>query len=135
MKSIEAMLASHPQPSTLDRAALLECLKACHDCAATCTICADACLSEDQVPMLRRCIRLNLDCADICAATASVLARQTQPDPAVLRAQLQACAAACRSCGDECASHAQHHEHCRVCAESCRRCADACDRLLQGVAA
>ena len=135
MKSIEAMLASHPQPSALDRAALLECLKACHDCAATCTVCADACLSEDQVQMLRRCIRLNLDCADICATTASVLARQTQPDPAVLRAQLQACAAACRSCGDECASHAQHHEHCRVCAESCRRCADACDRLLRGVAA
>jgi hypothetical protein len=128
------MLATHPHPSALDRAALRDCLAACHECAATCTACADACLSEDQVQMLRRCIRLNLDCADICAATGSVLARQTQPDLALLRAQLQACATACRSCGDECSRHAQHHEHCRVCAESCRRCADACDRLLKAVA-
>ena len=135
MQSIDSMLATHPQPSALDRAALLACLKECHECAATCTICADACLAEDQVQMLRRCIRLNLDCADICAATGNVLARQTEPDLALLRTQLQACAAACRSCGDECASHAQHHEHCRVCADSCRRCADACTRLLQAVGA
>lgn len=130
MNSIEPMLATHPRSGAMDRAALVECLKACHDCAAACTMCADACLAEDQVPMLRRCIRLNLDCAAICETTAAVLSRQTEPDPAVLRAQLQACIEACRVCGDECASHAQHHEHCRVCAESCRRCAAACEAVL-----
>ena len=28
--------------------------------------------------------------------------------------------------GDECSSHAQHMEHCRICAASCRACEAAC---------
>ncbi len=84
-----------------------------------------------------RCIRLNLDCADICETTGKVLLRQTETDVTVLRAQLQACAAACRACGGECQSHAEgmDMEHCRVCAESCRRCAEACEKLLASLAA
>jgi hypothetical protein len=133
MQSIEPMLATHPQPSSVDRGVLLECLEACHDCAAACTICADACLAEDQVQMLRSCIRLNLDCAAVCETTAAVLSRQTGAADALARAQVEACLQACRLCGDECSSHAGHHEHCRVCAESCRRCAEACNRLLQAL--
>ena len=36
--------------------------------AQVCTACADACLGEDDVGELTRCIRLDLDCADLCAA-------------------------------------------------------------------
>lgn len=93
--------------------------------------CADACLSEETVADLRKCIRTNLDCADICETTARVLSRHTNYDANLTRAVLQACAQACKSCGDECAEHAEMHEHCRVCAEACRRCEDACNRLLQ----
>lgn len=137
MNHVEDMLRTHPQPVQGDRAALVACIQACYDCAQTCTACADACLGEDQVQQLVRCIRLNLDCADVCAATGALLSRQTQPEWDVLRAQLQACAEACRACGAECERHAQHMdmEHCRVCADSCRRCAEACDRVLQAVAA
>ena len=135
MNSLEPMLAAHPRSSTLDHDALLECLRACHDCAASCTVCADACLAEDMVKELVRCIRLNLDCADVCEITGRVLARQTEPDTSLLRAQLEACARACEVCGAECARHADMHEHCRVCAESCRRCAEACHRLLQTLSA
>jgi hypothetical protein len=87
-------------------------------------------LGEHDVQSLVRCIRLNLDCADICAATGRLLLRQTEPDWGILRTQVEACAQACRSCGDECQRHAPHMEHCRVCAEACRRCAEACERLL-----
>lgn len=127
---VQQMLDTHPQPSQLDRAALRECIEACFGCAQACTACADACLGEEQVSQLVRCIRLNLDCADICDTTGRVLSRQTEPEPGLLRAQLQACAEACRACGAECERHAGHHEHCRVCAESCRRCEEACNRLL-----
>jgi hypothetical protein len=127
---VQQMLETHPRPPGLDRAALQECIEACFDCAQACTACADACLGEEQVQQLVRCIRLNLDCADICDTTGRVLSRQTEPEPALLRAQLQACAEACRACGVECERHAGHHEHCRVCAESCRRCEAACNRLL-----
>ena len=127
---VEAMLQTHPRRGQIDQALLRECIEACFDCAQACTACADACLGEQQVQQLIRCIRLNLDCADVCDTTGRLLSRQTDPDWSVLRAQLQACAVACRSCGNECQMHAGHHEHCRVCAESCRRCEDACDRLL-----
>lgn len=135
MNSLEAMLATHPRGAAPDRDALLECLRECHDCAAACAVCADACLAEEMVKELVRCIRLNLDCADVCEATGRVLARQTEPDASLLRAQLEACARACEVCGAECARHADMHEHCRVCAESCRRCAQACRRVLQATAA
>lgn len=128
---VQQMLETHPGSPQFERAALQECIEACFDCAQTCTACADACLGEEQVQQLVRCIRLNLDCADICDTTGQVLSRQTEPEPSLLRAQLQACAEACRTCGAECERHADHHEHCRVCAEACRRCEDACERLLR----
>lgn len=72
---------------------------------------------------LTRCIRLDLGCADVCAATLRMLSRQTAYDAPANRAQVEAC-------GDECEGHAGMHEHCRVCAEACRRCERACADLL-----
>ena len=79
---------------------------------------------------LRQCIRLNLDCADVCAATGRMLSRQTGTNVETTRALLEACRAACKACAEECESHAQMHEHCKVCAEACRRCEQACADLL-----
>jgi hypothetical protein len=130
MTYAQQMLEAHPWPGHVDRGALAECIEACFECAQACTSCADACLSEESVAELRKCIRLDLDCADICDVTGRVLTRQTEYDAPTSKAQLQSCAEACRTCGEECGSHAEHHEHCRVCAEACRRCAEACDALL-----
>jgi hypothetical protein len=131
--SVQEMIRTHPHPTGADREALTRCIEECFSCAATCTSCADACLGEETVQELVRCIRLNLDCADICDATGRALTRQTQPDVTVLRAALEACATACRACGEECERHAGHHEHCRVCAETCRRCEQACNDLLSSI--
>ena len=135
MSHATAMLEAHPRKAQIDATALQECIDACFDCAQSCTACADACLGEQDLQMLVRCIRLNLDCADVCDTTGRLLSRQTEPDWALLRTQLEACATACRSCGDECQKHAGHHEHCRVCAESCRRCEQDCNRLLAALPA
>jgi hypothetical protein len=78
-------------------------------------------------------IRLYLDCADVCTVTAAVLSRQAEHDPIVTESLLGVCAAACRSCGDECERHARMHEHCRVRAEACRRCEQACRELLDAI--
>lgn len=128
--SIQGMLATHPSARDVELTALASCVDACFECAATCTSCADACLGEATVAELVRCIRLNLDCADVCEATGRVLTRQTEREPEVARLMLEACAHACRVCADECDRHAGHHEHCRVCAEACRRCEEACRALL-----
>lgn len=132
-ETVTRMMEAHPATINADRQLLAECVAACVGCAQACTACADACLSEDMVAGLTRCIRTDLDCADICDATARVVSRHTGYDANLTRAVLQACAQACRSCGDECARHADMHEHCRLCAEACRGCEEACHRLLAAI--
>ena len=127
---VKGMLDTHPWPGNVDRDVLALCIEECFGCAATCTSCADACLSEEMVSELRKCIRLNLDCADICDVTGRVLMRQTGYDAPTSKAQLESCREACRTCAEECERHAEMHEHCRICAEACRRCEKACEELL-----
>jgi hypothetical protein len=132
-KSVEAMLASHPRPIEANRRDLAACIEACLACDQACSACADACLGEKDVLNLLQCIRLNLDCADVCAITGRLLSRQTLSPGGLLRDQIQVCAQACDLCAAECEKHAHHHEHCRVCMEACRRCAEACRTLLVAV--
>lgn len=129
------MLENHPWPGRVDRKVLARCIEACFSCSQTCTSCADACLSEEQVSEMRKCIRLDLDCADICATTARVLTRQTEYDAPTTRAQLQACIEICRTCAEECESHADMHQHCALCGQECRNCAEACEEMLRATAA
>ncbi|MCX2946931.1 four-helix bundle copper-binding protein [Lentzea sp. NEAU-D7] len=124
------MLESYPAEINVDRGRLAAAIDALIACAEACTACADACLSESSVAELTKCIRTDLDCADICGATARVLSRHTAYDANISRALLEACAVACKACGDECWSHANMHEHCRICAEACRACETACRDLL-----
>lgn len=127
MSHIESMLHSHPHVDG-DISELARAIEALDECAQTCTQCAYACLAEDARAELRRCVRLNLDCAALCAAAAAILGRRTDGDATVIRAAVDACVAACEACATECERHAQMHEHCRVCAEVCRRCAVTCRR-------
>jgi hypothetical protein len=128
---VTSMLDTYPKDlGGVDKEKLAACIEACFECAQSCTACADACLSEDTVADLTKCIRTNLDCADICATTGNVLSRHTGYDANITRALLEACRTACKACGDECEQHSGMHEHCRVCAETCRRCKTACQELL-----
>lgn len=132
MTQAAAMLDTYPADlGGVDRQKLLACIEACFACAQSCTACADACLSEQNVAELTKCIRSNLDCADICGTTGRVLSRHTGYDANLTRVALEACAQVCKSCGDVCAQHAEMAmEHCRVCAEECRRCETACRELI-----
>jgi hypothetical protein len=117
----------------LEASLLARCIDACMDCGQACTACADDCLSEESVADLVKCIRTNLDCADVCEAAGRVLSRQTEYDANMTRTVLEACVQHCRTCGDECERHAGHHEHCRVCMEACRACESACRELLAAI--
>lgn len=131
MKTIEMMLRSHPRADPQRTVDYAEALKALSTCAEICTSCADACLAEpDHLPALRRCITTNLDCAAVCRATASVVIRQTEVPNGLVHAQLHACVLACQICADECETHGEMHDHCRICAETCRYCQERCNFLL-----
>lgn len=100
-----------------------ECIDACDACAATCDHCSVACLNEDDVKMMARCIALDMDCAQICRLASAYMARGSEFALALCRL----CADVCQACGDECAKH--EADHCRECAEACRRCAEVCRRM------
>ncbi len=130
MAHAQAMLDTYPRDFNVDARQLADTIETLIDCANTCTQCADACLSESNMAELGKCIRLNLDCADVCNTTSRVVSRQTEYDANVTLPLLEACIAACRSCGDECDRHGSHMEHCRICADQCRRCERTCKELL-----
>ena len=132
MSYARQMLGTYPADLKLDIDAglLAGVIDAAAGCAQACDTDTDADLSESHLAEMVVCIRLCLDCADICAATAAVLGRPAAWDTRVVTPLLEACVAICASCGDECERHASRHAHCRVCAEACRRCQQACDELL-----
>ena len=93
------MMKQHPQAAQVDLDALVACIKECSTCEAACVSCADACLSEEGLQDLVDCVRVNLDCADLCGVTVRLLSRHTRGESRVLQDALPAC------------------EHCAVCAE------------------
>lgn len=130
MSRLKQMLDTHPEPAGSNGEEARRTIEATAECAQVCTVCADACLSEEDLHELATCIRLNLDCAEVCRVTGTLMTRPSHRDAPALRAQLQACVEICRACADECERHAEMGmEHCRICAESCRECAQACDRM------
>lgn len=131
MNLVDTMLRSHPHADLQRSDYYTNVLNALSLCVQICTSCADACLDEgDHVTKLRRCIRTDLDCADVCAVTARLLTRQTETPNELIHAQLHACVLACQLCADECELHASMHDHCRICAETCRHCQERCNFLL-----
>ncbi len=62
------------------------------ECAFTCENCATACLQEDDVKMMARCIALDRDCSDICLQAARLLQRNSE----VSKEFLQVCEQICR---------------------------------------
>lgn len=126
------MLDTYPADMSVDKARLAGVIDALEACAQACTACADACLSEsaDMLGHLTKCIRDNLDCADICATTSRVLSRHTGYDANVSRAQVKAAIAATQASADSCAEHRDMHEHCRICEQACRQALEALQALV-----
>ena len=130
MSYAREMLGTYSGAINVDADVLAAAIDAVSDCAQACAADTDADLDEHNLAEMVKCIRLCLNCVDVCTATAGVISRPAAYDADVAKPLLQACVAICQSCGDECERHAQHHAHCRVCAEACRRCEQACRELL-----
>ncbi|GAB6989008.1 four-helix bundle copper-binding protein [Paenibacillus pini] len=101
-----------------------ECIEASLDCMNACNICYVSSLKEYDLAMLRECIRLNRECADIC----DLAAQSMQRNSPFLKEICELCILACDACAAECGKH--EHDHCKACAEACRKCADTCRQML-----
>ena len=94
--------------------------KALLDCMAACDACVAACLDQ---PDRANCVRLCLDCADLCVASARLMARGSR-----FHQELCAlCADIAEACAAECEKYDE--EHCRSCAEACHHCAAECRKM------
>jgi uncharacterized protein DUF326 len=133
MSYARQMLDTYPRALNVDAGMLAAAIDAITGCAQACIADTDADLGEQDAVEMVRCIRMCLDCADVCTATAGVISRPADYDADLTTPLLEACVAICKSCGDECERHARMHEHCRVCAEACRRCEQACRALLDAL--
>ncbi|MBI1182095.1 MAG: four-helix bundle copper-binding protein [Alphaproteobacteria bacterium] len=130
---VQQMIGSHPDVAGRVSEPLVVCIEECFAAAQACVSCADACLAEPERDALVQCIRLTLDCADICSAAGAVASRRAGSNHAILRNIISSASEACRFCGAECEHHAERHQHCRLCAEACYRCDAACRTALQAV--
>lgn len=99
------------------------CISACEACADACDHCASACLDEKDASAMARCIRLDMDCAQLCRLAAGYMARGSEHAKAIC----ELCADICEACAEECVQH--EHEHCQECADACRRCAQECRQM------
>ena len=91
------------------------------ECAAACNNCLTACLAEQDVKNMMECIKLNMDCAQICQVTTSFISRNSDHAKHLMKE----CTEICNKCAEECAKHKA--THCQECAEVCRKCAEACN--------
>jgi hypothetical protein len=130
MSYAKQLLNTYSRGFNVDADVLAGAIDALNDCAQACAADTDADLGEPNVAELVTCIRLCVNCTDVCTATVGVVSRSAEYDPDITTPLVEACVAICKSCGDECERHARLHEHCRVCAEACRRCEQACRQLL-----
>ena len=84
---------------------------ACFDCAQACRAGADgSLLGEEELDVLRNCIQITLDCADVCFATGDlgirrvlrtrdVMIRGTGFDERIMELTFETCAEVCHQCG------------------------------------
>ena len=102
---------------------LQECIDVCLECMNACNVCYVSSLKEYDLAMLRDCIMLDRECADMCAFAVQAMTRKS---PFMMEI-CQLCAQVCEACAEECGKH--EHEHCKRCAEACRRCAEVCRQM------
>lgn len=93
-------------------------------CQGVCNYCFNACLQEEDVKMMTRCIKMDKSCSEICGTTLSFVASSCGLTADIL----PVCIKACRACAEECEKH--DYQHCQDCAKACKECAKACIEYL-----
>ncbi len=81
MSYARQMLDTYPRALNVDASVLAAAIDAITDCAQACIAGTDADLGEQNVTEMVRCIRLCLDCADVCTATAGSPAARPATTP------------------------------------------------------
>jgi hypothetical protein len=126
MQPLPRQAETFARDAGVDTADVLErAIEACLAAAQASAACADACIAEAD-KTLQQCLRLSLDCADVCGAAARVATRRTGANAPVVIGLLMLAEALSRDCAAECDLYAERLAACRHAAAACRHAADAC---------
>lgn len=98
-----------------------QCIQNCQDCHRICLETAIHCLGMGGKHAAQAHIRVLLDCAEICQASANFMIRGSEFHGATCGV----CADVCTRCADEC-ERIGPDEMMRRCIETCHRCAESC---------
>lgn len=82
------------------------------------------CLQEEDVDEMRRCIKLDMECAVTCSTAAQLMSMNSEFALDIC----EMCVEVCRKCAEECGRH--DNDHCQECAEACGDCAEECKVML-----
>lgn len=116
-------------PRLFDPALLDSGLAALAECHAACHRCADAWLAHSPLGAdALRCIRLIVDCGELCISAAEILPEADREIAAQLRSRLNACVLACERCVREASRH--RAPHAAACVEACRYTAGVSRQLV-----
>ena len=96
-----------------------------YECQTKCKECFNACLEERSLDTLRKCLKLTVECANVCELTASSIVYEGDFRPEVLAL----CIRACEECRIECSVH--NSLHCVECAALCGECTEACRNYIR----
>jgi hypothetical protein len=103
-----------------------ECIQQCTDCHNVCTETIVYCLQQGGKHAALEHMRLMMDCAQLCAASADFMLRGSSFSPRVCGMCADVCDACAKSC-DRFGDDPQMKE----CADTCRRCAECCRKMAQ----
>jgi len=98
------------------------------NCDALCNNCVTSSLDEDNIQPLSACIKLSIDCADICHLALKLLTR----DSSHTVSAVELCMTICGECAAECEKH--DYDQCRLSTRACRQCESHCRIYLEQVA-
>src|SRR5262249_3913925 len=80
MSYARQLLDTYPGTINADAGVLAAAIDALSDCAQACIADTEADLSEQNLAEMVKCIRLCLDCTDVCTATMGIVSRQAEYD-------------------------------------------------------
>lgn len=126
-----AMPAADMMPG-MDVSMMEQCMEACSAAMEAATMCADACGGMEG---MGRCAAMCADTADVAMATMRMMMRPMGYDTDAMAAMMHACMTMGAACAAECSSHADVHDHCRICEQACVAMVDACRAMTTAMSA
>jgi len=120
------MTQSMQRPQSNAQVDVEKTVRDCLDCASVCLKTIDHCLRMGGAHAEASHIRLLMDCAEICQATASLLARNSE-----FYGRLNIlCAEVCDRCAADCERIMGDDSQMRACVEACRRCSNMVEKTV-----